>query len=156
MMKQLPRHFRTQIIVNEQHCWLWQGGKKPKGYGVYSTRKSGVKKTWNAHTCAYEVFSGQVPEGLELDHLCRQRACVNPCHLEPVTRTVNLYRGHGAIALKAAQTHCIHGHDFDAKNTYIRSNGTRECRACKKRRRREPYPLDGPVTPDFTRGGQTL
>lgn len=109
-------------------CWQFTGRLNPDGYSrVHLGRgKPGVQ----GHRLAYEVLMGPVPDGLDLDHLCRNRGCVNPAHLEPVTRQVNLLRGQTITASKAQQTHCIHGHAFTPENTYIKRNGTRQCRAC--------------------------
>lgn len=83
---------------------------------------------------------GEIPQGLEIDHTCRNRGCVNYGHMELVTHRVNTMRGFSPHALRAAQTHCIHGHEFDERNTYIKANGCRYCRECGRlhaARRRE-------------------
>jgi hypothetical protein len=161
MIEQFPLRFRQKIVVSEQGCWLWEAGKKPGGYGVYTTGTRQTKKTWNAHIYAFEFFYGPVPDGLELDHLCRIRHCVNPEHLEAVTRKINLRRGNGFTGQKARQTACINGHPFTDANTYIRTNGTRCCRRCRNYRAQRAHHktrrhLEGAVTPDFTGGGDTL
>lgn len=84
------------------------------------------------HRLVYEALVGPIPVDKELDHLCRNTACVNPAHLEPVTHRENCRRGE-----KAQRTHCIHGHEFTAENTYIRPEGRRMCRECQNRRTRE-------------------
>lgn len=81
-----------------------------------------------AHRWAYLHFVGKIPAGLDLDHLCRNRWCVNPEHLEPVTRSENLTRGYAA---RGPKTYCKHGHRFDPENTFQRSDGGRGCRACR-------------------------
>lgn len=133
MIELLPRLFRDKIVIDDNCCWLWTAAKKPEGYGVFTTRAGKVKKTWNAHIFSYEHIVGLVPRGLQLDHLCRIRHCVNPSHLEPVSARTNLLRGNGPTAHKAAQTHCIHGHIFDTENTYTNRNGTRRCKKCSNK-----------------------
>lgn len=108
-------------------CWDWRGTATKKGYG--SIYRNG-KRTM-AHRAAYEEWVGPIPEGLEIDHLCRRPCCVNPLHLEPVTRSVNQRRGTGFAASHAAQTHCKRGHEFTESNTYVSSRGERICRKCK-------------------------
>ena len=82
---------------------------------------------------AYEMVVGPIPDGLQIDHLCRVRNCVNPDHLEPVTPRENTMRGYSIQAQNARKTHCIHGHPFEG-NTYARPDGNRECAVCKKAR----------------------
>jgi hypothetical protein len=85
-----------------------------------------------AHRVAYELFYGEVPAGLHLDHVCRNRACVNPLHLEPVSRRTNILRGVGPTAVNARKTHCVNGHDLS--NAYRRAAGNRDCRVCANER----------------------
>ena len=97
---------------NDEDCWLWNGARQPQGYGV--CRHEG--KTKRAHRRVYELLVGDIPEGLQLDHLCRVRNCVNPKHLEPVTNAENGRRGiAGQVAKERmlARTHCKNGHEFD-------------------------------------------
>jgi len=123
-------------------CWLWLGALDTPGYG--QVRQRG--KMLMAHRVAYERWVGEVPAGLHVDHLCRQRCCVNPEHLEPVTNAENLRRG---ISHNRARTHCRAGHEFDEKNTYATPDGRRECRSChrdrdrRRRARRRELRLDG-------------
>ena len=119
-------------------CWLWAGATDRCGYGKFSPARG---HCWKAHRWAYVHLVGPIPWGLELDHLCRVRRCVNPAHLEPVTGRENRLRGTSPVAVFAAATHCIHGHPFDAENTIWRRTGGRDCREChrlkvERRRRR--------------------
>ncbi len=114
-------------------CVLWIGSLwADSGYGSFYYDGDLVR----AHKWYWERLYGPVPVGLELDHLCRVRSCVNLRHLEIVTKVVNILRGNGATALNARKTHCLRGHEFTPENTYLRSarpghrEGNRECKTC--------------------------
>ncbi len=113
-------------------CWEWVGRIRD-GYGRFRVGGHEVA----AHRFAWTLLHGPVPAGLELDHLCRNRACVRPSHLEPVTRSENAIRGvtGWATVRNPLLTACRAGHVFDATNTIMRANGYRSCRACSKVRR---------------------
>ncbi len=115
--------------VTESGCWIWIGSMFSKGYGQI-WREGKLKY---AHRVSYEIHVGQIPEGLELDHLCRNRCCVNPSHLEPVTHKENLRRGFGLMARQSRQTHCLRGHEFSEENTH-RYKTRRVCKKCSKDR----------------------
>lgn len=105
-------------------CWLWTGSLHTDGYALTSFKG----KTTGVHRLAYEAYVGPIPEGLEIDHLCRVRRCVNPAHLEAVTHKVNMQRRDYSPASK---THCKNGHPFDEANTRVR-DGKRVCRTCRR------------------------
>ncbi len=110
-------------------CWLWTGDRDPRGYGRVWVDDH---KEW-AHRFIYVRLIGPIDQDLQIDHLCRVRGCVNPFHLEPVTRRVNLLRGIGFSARNAVKTECLRGHPFNAENTRIVPKG-RKCRVCQRER----------------------
>ncbi|MDE2103592.1 MAG: HNH endonuclease [Patescibacteria group bacterium] len=122
--------FWSKISVDAKTgCWLWTGHvNKRWGYGQFWDGRRVV----GAHSFSFAAFKGKPAAGIEPDHLCRIRRCVNPAHLEGVTRRVNLLRGDTIPARKAAQTMCGRGHPLAGANLIIAKNGTRQCRACKK------------------------
>lgn len=108
-------------------CWEWVGALDSCGYGMVRNNL----KSRKAHRVSYEWLVGPVPDGLEIDHLCRNRACVRPDHLEAVTHLENMSRGDAGKYL-AVRERCNAGHPFDKENTYIRADGGgRACRACR-------------------------
>lgn len=121
----------TKIRRNpETGCWTWTAYTLPGGYGFFFADGRNVL----AHRFAYSQFVGAIPPGLVIDHLCRNRACVNPEHLEPVSMRENLMRGNGVAARNAAKATCPKGHAFDDTNTYRDKTGRRHCRACHRSR----------------------
>lgn len=136
------RRFMRKVEVLPNGCWHWTGRLTGNGYGTFSFGS----KRYQAHRAAYEHFVEQVPDGLDLDHVCHSddlecpggvscphRNCVNWRHLEPCTRKVNNNRGRGPSARHAGKTHCDHGHEFTEANTYITPAGYRQCRTCRAR-----------------------
>ena len=114
-------------------CWVWTGAKV-WGYGVIGFNG----KQWKAHRYAYTRVVGPIPEGLELDHLCRTRSCVRPDHMEPVTHAENMRRADTPLSRNARKTHCFRGHPFDQENTRVR-RGSRICLTCVRAYQRERY-----------------
>lgn len=124
-----------KVTIAANGCWHWTGTILNGGYGQLSHGG----EAWLAHRFFYTEMVGPIPEGLHLDHVCHNnsdcsagngclhRRCVNPEHLEPVTRQVNTSRGRSANSLK---THCPQGHEYSTENTFITSKGHRLCRAC--------------------------
>ena len=125
-------------------CWVWTGAKQGSGYGHFVLRRQGV----GAHVAAYVLTGEVIPEGMDLDHLChpgdgscpratcRHRLCVNPSHLEPVTRLENLKRGNTFVAANVIKTHCPKGHEYTPENTRVRlapsGNEMRSCKQCAR------------------------
>jgi hypothetical protein len=106
--------------VEADGCWIFTGTINNKGYGS-------ILKT-TAHRYIYEATVGPIPAGLQIDHLCMNKQCVNPAHLEPVTAAENVRRRN------ASETHCRRGHAFTADNTYMRAAGNKECKTCRYNR----------------------
>lgn len=130
----LRERILAAVAVDANGCWIWQKSTR-RGYGQISVGQ----RVMPTHRAAYREWCGEIPEGLELDHLCRVPTCVNPAHLEPVTHRENVLRGIGSPARKARQTSCDYGHPLDLVNTYWRADGRRACKACLRRRSNEYY-----------------
>lgn len=108
-------------------CWLWSGSRDTHGYGRVNTPIGGV-----AHRVVYTLLVGPIPEGLTIDHLCRNPPCVNPDHVEPVEHAENIARGYGVSVINAAKTHCVNGHRLTDDNVYVREGRWRECKTCRR------------------------
>ena len=131
-------------------CWIWTSGTS-NGYGITS---EGYGNVFAVHRRVYCLLVGEIPDGLELDHLCRNRACCNPDHLEPVPHPENVRRGEAGINNRA-KTHCANGHEFTPENMYPSPRG-RRCKTCTReanresQRRKRGTPTDAVANADKT------
>lgn len=125
----LEERFWSKVDVRDDvECWPWTASTNGVGYGQFFLNGRLVK----AHRLAYELVVAEIPEGLQVDHLCGNRACCNPGHMELVTLVENVMRGDSPLARKARQTHCIRGHELAGENLYRDSRGRRQCRTCRR------------------------
>lgn len=135
--KGVPLLERLLERIEAGDCWEWTATITRHGYGVFTFLEPSVGRvvTRMAHRLLYEELVGPIPLGLDLDHLCRNRRCTNPDHLEPVTRAENLRRGVGGKLAGLRQARlacCANGHPFDEKNTGVSMRGWRFCRTCAR------------------------
>jgi hypothetical protein len=140
------RELFAKVDVVPGGCWTWTGGLQ-EGYGICKALRPGGSRL--VYKQVYEMLVKTVPEDLQLDHLCRNRACCNPAHLDPVPQKVNILRGEGACAQHARKTHCKRGHEFTPENTGKASNNGRYCIICsraaaKRQRARNHKGIRGP------------
>lgn len=136
--QRLPGNFWSRCIPEPNSgCWLWTGYLNRDGYGKFTLKG----RSSESHRWAYRFLVGEIPAGLQIDHRCRTRNCVNPLHMEAVTARVNVLRSTAPAALQFRQTQCIRGHEFTPENTG-RTHGGRKryCRICsrEKEKRRPP------------------
>ena len=130
------RFWRHVCAEPNSGCWLWTATLNQKGYGRFWFRE----RLDSAHRAAWILYRGEIPEGMELDHKCRVRSCVNPAHLEVFSHRENYVRGMGPELLvlrQLSKTHCPQGHEYTPENTYRQPNGARICRVCRDARDRE-------------------
>lgn len=140
---------RFIFAVTESGCWIWMGVLNRAGYGIITFYNQAKKqyRTKLVHRLTYEEYRKSIPDGLQIDHLCRVRCCVNPYHPEAVTPAENVRRGmasfdvarRAATAARLAKTHCVHGHPYDESNTRRTAAGKRTCIACQTLRNRSRF-----------------
>lgn len=121
--------FYERVRIQPSGCWSL-GNNEP---GTYTWIDLGGGNRELGHRFSYRFFVGAIPDGLQLDHLCRNPSCVNPGHLEPVTARENTLRSNAASALNARKKVCIRGHEFDDENIYP-YRGRRHCKECQRDR----------------------
>ena len=121
-----------RMVDKSGDCWLWRGHRSKKGYGTTTYQGIGM----NAHRVAWLRSGRFVADGLTLDHLCRNRKCINPEHLEPVPQRENVLRGDTLPAANLRKTTCRNGHPYSTENTIHRTDHSRVCRRCNRERNR--------------------
>lgn len=143
--KPVAERFSQKTVAAANGCIEWTAGTNGVGYGiVHLGPDEGSRKVY-AHRWSYEQHVGPIPDGLHLDHLCRNTICVNPDHLEPVTPEENILRGISWAAVNARKTHCPKGHPYSGDNLYVRPGaGNRACRTCCRERDRARSPRRRP------------
>ena len=130
--------FWSRVKITESGCWEWTGGKDQDGYCIFDSDFGSKFKSVRGHRWVYEKFVAKIPKEKQIDHLCRNRCCVNPLHMEPVTSKVNTHRGFGLCGINNRKTHCVHGHELAGSNLYIApKTGWRQCKTCLARRDKE-------------------
>lgn len=132
-VRKWPQRFWAKVDKSGE-CWLWTGARDWNGYGQTAIGHVNLR----AHRVAYELERGPIPDGLTLDHLCRNPPCVNPSHLEPVTSGENTMRGDTPASVNAAKTHCPSGHPLSGDNLFsVSGRRNRRCRECHRIQTRE-------------------
>ena len=127
MTATLRERVLSRLVIDSSGCLLWTGAVNKGGYGVVGI---GPRIEY-VHRLMYRWFIGPIPDGHQIDHLCRVRHCASPADIEAVTQRLNILRGTAPTAVNAAATRCVNGHEFDLINTYDRTDRTgRQCRAC--------------------------
>lgn len=122
-------------LFGDSPCWIWTACKQPNGYGKFGLNY----KTKLAHRVAYELLIGAIPEGMTVDHLCFNRACVNPLHMDICPMGVNTGRSpHTLSGMNIRKSHCVHGHEFTESNTRL-YKGIRYCMTCTRSRWKAHY-----------------
>lgn len=129
------------VVKLQNGCWEWKGAKDRNGYGIVCRKVDGKPRTMVAHKASFLAFRGPVPDECELHHTCKRRSCVNPQHVEPVTREKHLMLDESCIGVNARKTHCPNGHPLVEGNLVLVQlrRKRRECLTCHKARKAESY-----------------
>ncbi len=125
---EIRKRFESKIEVLITNCWKWKGRIEKNGYGRFSYKHDQII---SSHRMSYLLYRGPIDMGLTIDHLCKNKWCVNPSHLEVVTMKENLRRSFNITNINEHKTHCKSGHPFSLSNTYIRPDGSRQCKICR-------------------------
>lgn len=134
MKETLQERFWSKVKMDKfDECWPWKGSRNPNGYGRIRVTKP-YRQLAYAHRVSWELSEGPIPDGMEIDHLCRNRACVNPRHLEVVTHRDNTLRGASPKCRAYRENRCVHGHPLTKDNVYNPPTRpwARHCLTCKK------------------------
>lgn len=119
--------FNAKYTIDINNCWVWHASKLKNGYALFTDQNG---KTVTGHRWSYQQFIGLIPNGLVVDHICRNPSCVNPNHLQAISQSNNIKRSL-LVKVRSARTHCKHGHEFTPENTkYIKGQRGRRCAAC--------------------------
>jgi hypothetical protein len=146
--RSLAERFESKVARRESGCWEWRGAHfQATGYAVFTIRsdRDGKWRPTVAHRVSYELHVGPIPAGMPLDHLCRNRGCVNPKHLEPISHRENVLRGEAPCAIAVRENRCTRGHEYTPENTLVKKSGKRECRQCSRMRDRIRRPPKRPL-----------
>ncbi len=133
-----PENIWKHIVVpkDPNACWEWTGFRHDDGYGIMGFNN----QNYMAHRFVYEYLVGEIPDGLTINHDCRNRACMNPKHLSPMTFEENISLGDFSTNNhNKKKTHCPKGHNYSKENLYFRPDGRRECLICKRESNRNCY-----------------
>lgn len=130
LIRDVKKHILNKISKTDKGCWEYP-------YCIQSNGYARLKGKY-AHRLSYEAFVSKIPKGLTIDHLCKNKICVNPDHMEPVTASENVKRSNAASAVNARKTHCMRGHPFEGHNLFM-SQGKRQCRICDNKRQLARY-----------------
>jgi hypothetical protein len=130
----LQRITRRVVRDTQSGCWNWQG--RTNGRYGYTTDKPNGRHSISCHRAIYEIYFGEIPDGMVVDHKCDNPICCNPSHLQAVPQSENLRYSNSLAGKNARKTHCIHGHRLSGNNLHILKTGARKCRACDAERQR--------------------